>query len=70
MWQLILAIKVGCDNYSGPHLTKVYDLDEKVNKKVQVCYSSEDRFDKDWRKSKKESKPYIEYMKEKEEKYR
>ncbi|KAL7605584.1 hypothetical protein Lser_V15G18945 [Lactuca serriola] len=70
MDQSIHAIRVGCDNCSDPHLTKDCDLDENDNWKVQVCYSSGDRFDDDWRKPKKEWLPYDEYKKEKEEKYR
>ena len=56
--QSIHAIHVGCDSYSGPHLTKDCDLDENGNRKEQVCYSSGDRFDEDWRKPKKECLPY------------
>ena len=35
-----------------------------------MCYSSGDRFDKDWRTIKIEWLPYEEYKKQKEEKYR
>ncbi|XP_052624758.1 uncharacterized protein LOC128132285 [Lactuca sativa] len=70
MDQAIHAIRVGCENYNGPHLTRDCDLDENGNKKVQVCYSSGDRYDEDWRKPKKEWLPYEEYKKAKEEKYR
>lgn len=68
--QSIHAIWVGCDNCSGPHLTEDCDLDENGNLKAQVCYSSGDRFDDDWRKPKKEWLPYDEYKKEKEGRYR
>ena len=70
MDQSIRAIRVGCDNCSGPHLTKDCDLDENGNQKVQVCYLSGDRYDEDWRKPKKEWLPYEEYKKAKEEKFR
>ncbi|KAL7597747.1 uncharacterized protein LOC128134133 [Lactuca sativa] len=70
MDQTIHAIRVGCENYNGPHLTRDCDLDENGNKKVQVCYSSGDRYDEDWHKPKKEWHPYDEYMKAKEEKYK
>ncbi|XP_023771140.1 uncharacterized protein LOC111919779 [Lactuca sativa] len=70
MDQSIHAIRVGCDNCGVPHLTKDCDLDENGNRKAQVCYSSGDRFDHDWRKPKKEWLPYDEYKKAKEEKYR
>nr|KAJ0205103.1 hypothetical protein LSAT_V11C500241070 [Lactuca sativa] len=42
MDQSIHAIRVGCENLRGPHLTKDCDLDENGNWKVQVCYSSEE----------------------------
>ncbi|XP_052627065.1 uncharacterized protein LOC128133603 [Lactuca sativa] len=32
----IHAIRVGCENYNGPHLTRDCDLDENGNKKVQA----------------------------------
>ncbi|XP_052624837.1 uncharacterized protein LOC128132355 [Lactuca sativa] len=70
MDQTIHAIRVGCENCNGPHLTRDCDLDENGNKKVQVCYSSRDRYDEDWRKPKKEWLPYEEYKKAKEEKFR
>ena len=70
MDQSIHAIRVGCENCSGPHLTKDCDLDEHGNRKEQACYSSGNRFDDDWRKPKKEWLPYDEYKKVKEEKYR
>lgn len=47
--QLILVIRVVCDNYSGTHLTKDCDLDENGNKNAQVFYSSSDKYDEDWR---------------------
>lgn len=65
MGQPIHAMQVGYDNYSGPHLTKDCDLDENGNRKAQVCYSRNNRFDEDWRRMKKEWKPYEEYRKEK-----
>ncbi|XP_052620935.1 uncharacterized protein LOC128126837 [Lactuca sativa] len=70
MDQTIHVIRVGCENCNGPHLTRDCDLDENGNKKVQVCYSSGDRYDEDWRKPKKEWFPYEEYKKAKEEKFR
>ncbi|KAL7615461.1 hypothetical protein Lser_V15G05949 [Lactuca serriola] len=70
MDQTIHAIRVGCENCNGPHLTRDCDLDENGKKKVQVCYSSGDRYDEDWRKPKKEWLPYEEYKKAKEEKFR
>lgn len=69
MDQSIYAIRVGCDNCGGPHLTKECDLDENGNQKVQACCSSGDRYDKYWRKPKKKWLPYDEYKKVKEEKY-
>ena len=51
--QYIHSIRVGCDNCNGPHLTKDFDLDEHMNKKAQVLYSSYDKYDEDWRKTKK-----------------
>ena len=45
-------------------------MDEYGNKKAQVCYSSGDKYDEDWRKPKKEWLPYEEYKKQKEEKFR
>lgn len=60
MGQSIDAIQVGCDNCSGSHLTKHCDFDENGNKKLQVCYSSGDWYDEDWRKPKKEWLPYDE----------
>lgn len=70
MDQFIDAIHVGCDNCSGPHLTKDCDLDENGNQKAQVCYSNGDRYDEDWRKPKKVCLPYKEYKKAKEEKFK
>ncbi|KAL7597527.1 hypothetical protein Lser_V15G21750 [Lactuca serriola] len=35
MYQTIHAIRVGCENCNGPHLTRDCDLDENGNKKVQ-----------------------------------
>lgn len=68
--QSIHAIRVGCANCKGPHLTKDCDLDENENRKAQVCYSSGDRYDDNWRKPKKDWLPYDEYKKAKEEKYK
>ena len=70
MDQSIHAIREGCENCRGPHLIKDCDLDENGNRKVQVCYSSGDRFDDNWRKPKKEWLPYDEYKKTREEKYK
>ena len=70
MDQSIHAIRVGCENCRGPHLTKDCDLDENGNQKVQVCYSSGDRFDDNWRKPKKEWLPYDEYKKIRDKKYK
>ncbi|KAL7609424.1 hypothetical protein Lser_V15G10314 [Lactuca serriola] len=70
MDQTIHAIRVGCENCNGPHLTRDCNLDENGNKKVQVCYSSGDRYDEHWRKPKKEWIPYEEYKKAEEEKLR
>ncbi|KAL7598776.1 hypothetical protein Lser_V15G25946 [Lactuca serriola] len=53
--QSIHAIRVVCDNCSGPYLTKDCDLDENGNRKAQP---------------KKKWLPYDEYKKAKEEKYR
>lgn len=47
MDQSIHVIYVGCDNCSGPHLTRDCDLDENGNRKAQACYSSGDRYDED-----------------------
>ncbi|XP_023771566.1 uncharacterized protein LOC111920200 [Lactuca sativa] len=68
--QTIHAIRVGCENCNGPHLTRDCDLDENGNKKVQVCYSSGDRYDEDWRNPNKEWLPYDEHKKAKEEKFK
>ncbi|KAL7584927.1 hypothetical protein Lser_V15G44247 [Lactuca serriola] len=68
--QSIHAIRVGCERCSGPHLTKDCNMDEYGNKKAQVCYSSGDKYEEDWRKPKKEWLPYEEYNKQKEEKFR
>lgn len=65
MDQSIHEIRVRCDNFGKPHLTKEYD-----NRKVQACYLSGDRYDEDWKKTKKEWLPYDGYKKGKEEKYR
>ena len=70
MDQSIPTIRVGCENCSGPHLTKDCDLDENGNQKVQVCYPSGYKYDEDWRKPRKEWLPYDEYKKAKEEKYK
>ena len=70
MDQSIHAIRVGCERCSGPRLAKDCKMDEFGNRKAQVCYSSGDKFDEDWRKPKKEWLPYEEYKKQKEEKYR
>mgnify|MGYP001598848233 CR=1 FL=1 len=70
MDQTIHAIRVGCENCRGPHLTRDCDLDENGNKKAQVLYSSGDRFDDNLRKPKKEWLPYEEYKKENEEKFK
>ncbi|XP_052621649.1 uncharacterized protein LOC128127245 [Lactuca sativa] len=70
MDQSIHAIRVGCENCRGPHLTKDCDLDENGKRKAQVCYSSGDRYDDNWQKPKKEWLPYDEYKKAKEEKYK
>ena len=68
--QSIHVIRVGCDNFSSPHLTKDCNLDENGNKKAQMFYSSGDKFDEDWRKPKKEWLPDEEYKKQKDEKYK
>lgn len=68
--QMIHVIQVGCDNCSEPRLTKDYDLDENANKKVQVFYSSGDRYDDDYRKPKREWKSYDKYKKYKEKRFR
>ena len=47
MDQTIHPIRVGSENYNGPHLTKDCDLDENGHRQVQDFYSSGDRFDKD-----------------------
>lgn len=47
MGQSIHALQVGCDNCSGPHLTKDCDLMKNVYKKARICYSSGDKFDED-----------------------
>ncbi|XP_023760786.1 uncharacterized protein LOC111909226 [Lactuca sativa] len=70
MDQSIHAVRVGCERCSGPHFTKDCHLDEYGNKKAQVCYSSGDKFNEDWRKPKKEWLPYDEYKRQKEEKYK
>ncbi|XP_052621827.1 uncharacterized protein LOC128127385 [Lactuca sativa] len=70
MDQTIHAIRVGYENFNGPHLTRDCDLDENGNKKAQVCYSSGDRYDEDWRKQKKDWLPYEEHKKAKEERFR
>lgn len=36
MGQFIHAIQVGCDNCSGPHLTKDCDIDENMNRKTEA----------------------------------
>lgn len=64
MDQTIHPIRVGSENYNGPHLTKDCDLDENGHRQVQDFYSSGDRFDKDQRNPKKKCK------KSKEEKYK
>lgn len=69
MDQSIHAIQVGCDKYNGVHLSKDCSLDENENRKAQVCYSSGDKYDEDWRKPKKKWLPYDEYKKAKEEKF-
>ena len=61
---------VGCENCRGPHLTKDYHLDENGNQRVQVYYSSGDRYDDNWQKPKKDWLPYDEYKKAKEEKFK
>lgn len=61
--QSINAIRVGCNNRGGTHLTKDCDLNEKGNRKHQVCYSSGEKNDEDWRKPHKEWLPYEEYKK-------
>lgn len=66
MGKSIHALQVRCDICSGPHLKKDCDLDENGYKKSQVCYSSRDRYDEDWRNPR--WKPHNEYKKEKEEK--
>lgn len=60
MDQSIRSIRVGCDNYNGPHLTKDYDLDSNRNRKEQLCYLSGDKYDEEWRKPKKEWMSYEE----------
>lgn len=60
LYQSIHTIRVGCENCSGPHLTKDCDLDENGNRKAQVYYSIGDKYDEDWRKTKKERLPYDE----------
>lgn len=70
MGQFIHAIQVGCDNCSGLHLTKDYDLDENGNQKDQACCSSGYRYDEDQRKPKKQWKAYKDYIHDKEDKYR
>ena len=66
MDQSIHAIYVDYERCNGPYLTKDCHLDEKWNKKAQVCYSSGDRYNEDWRKLKKEWFSYDEYKKKKE----
>lgn len=61
--QTIHAIQVGCDNYSGSHLTKDCDLDENDNKKAQVSCSRGDRFGEDSKELTQYWKPYDEYKK-------
>lgn len=70
MDQSIHEILVVCENFNAPHLTKDYELDVNSNRTDQVCYSSGDKYDDDWRKPKKEWFPYDEYKKQKEEKHR
>lgn len=57
MEKTIHTIQVRCDNCSKPHLTKEGDLIENGNKKVQVCYSSGDIFDDDWRNPNRNGSP-------------
>lgn len=70
MGQSIHAIQVGCENCSGPHLTKDYDLDENGNRKIQASYSSGYRYVGDWRKPKNEWLSYDENKRSKEEKHK
>nr|KAJ0225504.1 hypothetical protein LSAT_V11C100031130 [Lactuca sativa] len=70
MDQSIHAIRVGCENCSVPHLIRDCDLDENGNWKAQVCYSSVNKYDEDWRKPKREWLTYVEYKKAKKEKYK
>lgn len=63
------AIRVGCKIFNGTHLTKYRQLDENGNRKDQVCYTSGDFYDKDWRKLKKEWFMYDDFKKQKEETY-
>lgn len=51
-------------------LTKDWHLDENGNRKAQICYSSGDQFNEDWRRPKKEWLPYEEYKKQNQENYR
>lgn len=43
----IHVVQVRCNNCSGPHLTKDYELDVNGNKEAQLCYSSGDKYDED-----------------------
>lgn len=45
MNQMIHAIQVGCDNCNTPHLMRDCALDGYGNKKVQVRYSSGEKYD-------------------------
>lgn len=64
------AICVGCEIFNGPHLTKDCHLDDNENRRAQVCYSSGDRFDEDWRKTKKNGCPMKSTERKNKEKYK
>lgn len=61
MGQSIHVIQVGYENCHEPYFTKDYDLEENDNRKAQVCYSSGDHYDADWRRPKKEYKTHNEH---------
>lgn len=47
--QKVHTIQARCNSCSGLHLTKDCNMDKNKNKEAQMCYSSKENYDMDWR---------------------